>query len=54
MTAPVIGLGTYVAPARWGNWGAPGHLLPCTYVERIIEAGTDPSLFDALAGAARA
>lgn len=50
MNAPVIGLSSYVEPARWGNWDTPANLLPYNYVERITEAGGRPVLLPPVAG----
>jgi len=50
MNGPVIGLSTYVEPARWGNWDAPANLLPYNYVERITDAGARPLLLPPVAG----
>lgn len=50
MSAPVIGLTSYVEPARWGNWNVPANLLPYNYVERITEAGGRPVLLPPFAG----
>jgi gamma-glutamyl-gamma-aminobutyrate hydrolase PuuD len=42
--SPVIGLSTYVEPARWGNWGEPAALLPHSYVSAINRVGATPVL----------
>jgi putative glutamine amidotransferase len=39
MGRPVIGLSTYVEPARWGAWQVPAALLHEWYVDAVREAG---------------
>ena len=39
MGRPVIGLSTYVEPARWGAWEVPAALLHEWYVHAVREAG---------------
>lgn len=39
MGRPVIGLSTYVEPARWGAWEVPAALLHTWYVDAVREAG---------------
>jgi putative glutamine amidotransferase len=41
MTArrPVVGITTYVAPARWGPWHQPAVLAPLAYVEAVQAGG---------------
>lgn len=39
MPRPVIGLSTYVEPARWGAWDLPAALLHEWYVDAVREAG---------------
>lgn len=39
MGRPVIGLSTYVEPARWGAWEVPAALLHEWYVDAVREAG---------------
>ena len=39
MSRPVIGLTTYVEPARWGAWDLPAALLHEWYVDAVREAG---------------
>jgi len=36
---PLIGITTYVEPARWGAWDLPAALIPYNYVEAIEQAG---------------
>ena len=36
---PVIGITTYVEPARWGQWDLPAALIPYAYVQAIESAG---------------
>lgn len=50
MKAPVIGLSSYMEPARWGLWDAPACLLPYNYVERVAEAGARPVLLPPVDG----
>ncbi|MGI9197235.1 MAG: gamma-glutamyl-gamma-aminobutyrate hydrolase family protein [Candidatus Nanopelagicales bacterium] len=44
MSRPVIGLSTYVEPARWGAWEVPAALLHEWYVDAVREAGGRPVL----------
>ena len=44
MSRPVIGLSTYVEPARWGAWEVPAALLHEWYVDAVREAGGRPIL----------
>ncbi|MFI7111093.1 gamma-glutamyl-gamma-aminobutyrate hydrolase family protein [Nonomuraea sp. NPDC050227] len=44
MTRPVIGVTTYVEPARFTVWDLPVALLPYMYVEKIVQAGGQPVL----------
>jgi putative glutamine amidotransferase len=44
MGRPVIGLTTYVEPARWGAWEVPAALLHEWYVDAVREAGGRPIL----------
>jgi putative glutamine amidotransferase len=39
MARPVIGLTTYVEPARWGAWETRAALLPEWYVDAVQQAG---------------
>ena len=60
MTRPVIGLSTYVEPARWGAWEVPAALLHEWYVDAVREGGgravllppdsTDADVLDRLDG----
>lgn len=36
---PVIGITSYVEPARWGPWDMPAALVPLTYVRAVEAAG---------------
>jgi putative glutamine amidotransferase len=36
---PVIGITTYVEPAKWGQWDLPAALIPYAYVRGIESAG---------------
>ena len=42
--APVIGLTTYIEPAKWGSWGESAALLPEAYVSALIRVGACPVL----------
>jgi putative glutamine amidotransferase len=44
MSRPVIGITTYVTPARWGHWDTEAVLVPAAYVQAIEEAGGRPVL----------
>ena len=39
---PVIGITSYVAPARWGVWDLPAALVPLGYVDAVVAAGGRP------------
>ncbi|NKQ54155.1 gamma-glutamyl-gamma-aminobutyrate hydrolase family protein [Amycolatopsis sp. K13G38] len=41
---PVIGISTYVEPARWGVWDTSAALLPRSYVDCVVKAGGVPVL----------
>jgi gamma-glutamyl-gamma-aminobutyrate hydrolase PuuD len=41
---PVIGITTYVEPARWGAWSTDAALVPAAYVRSIERAGGRPLL----------
>ncbi|MGI8715180.1 MAG: gamma-glutamyl-gamma-aminobutyrate hydrolase family protein [Solirubrobacteraceae bacterium] len=36
---PVVGITTYVAPARWGPWEQAAALVPLAYVDAVSRAG---------------
>ena len=36
---PVVGITTYVEPARWGQWDLPAALIPFSYVQAVESAG---------------
>jgi putative glutamine amidotransferase len=36
---PVVGITTYVEPAKWGQWDLPAALIPLSYVQSVEEAG---------------
>src|SRR5436190_2016950 len=38
-TRPVIGITTYVEPARWGHWELDAALLPYDYVRGVARGG---------------
>jgi putative glutamine amidotransferase len=42
MSRPLIGITSYVEPARWGVWDMPAALVPYTYVQMVREAGGRP------------
>ena len=39
MARPVIGITTYVTPARWSNWELEAALVPADYVRAVERAG---------------
>lgn len=39
MSRPLIGITSYVEPARWGNWELDAALIPSMYVEAVERAG---------------
>lgn len=41
---PIIGITTYVTPARWGYWDLEASLIPHDYVRAIEEVGGRPLL----------
>jgi putative glutamine amidotransferase len=41
---PVIGITTYVTPAKWGYWDVEAALVPAAYVQAIEGAGGRPLL----------
>ena len=41
---PLIGITTYVTPARWGVWDAETALVPAAYVSAVERAGGRPLL----------
>jgi putative glutamine amidotransferase len=41
---PVVGITTYVAPAKWGYWDEIAALIPAAYVDAIERAGGRPLL----------
>src|SRR6266508_4151335 len=44
MARPVIGITTYVTPARWSYWDAEVALVPASYVRAVERAGGRPLL----------
>jgi putative glutamine amidotransferase len=36
---PVVGITTYVEPAKWGQWDLPAALIPFSYVQAVEAAG---------------
>jgi putative glutamine amidotransferase len=41
---PLIGVTTYLTPAKWGVWDAQTALVPATYVDALERAGGRPML----------
>ena len=39
MTKPVIGITTYLEPAKWGAWELPAALIPWNYVNKLQQCG---------------
>ena len=44
MARPVVGITTYVAPAKWGDWEQDAALVPSQYVDAVERAGGRPLL----------
>jgi putative glutamine amidotransferase len=44
VTRPLIGITTYVTPARWSYWDVEAALVPASYVRAIDRAGGRPVL----------
>ena len=44
MARPVVGITTYVTPAKWGYWDVEAALVPLEYVSAIERAGGRPLL----------
>lgn len=44
MSRPVIGITTYVTPARWSHWEVEAALVPLAYVAAVERAGGRPLL----------
>lgn len=44
MSRPIVGITTYVTPARWGHWDTEAALVPAAYVQAIERAGGRPFL----------
>lgn len=44
MARPVVGITTYLVPARWGAWDMDAALVPAAYVQGVVEAGGGPLL----------
>jgi putative glutamine amidotransferase len=44
MSRPIIGITTYVTPARWGYWDVEAALVPAAYVHAVERAGGRPVL----------
>ena len=41
---PVVGITTYVTPAKWGHWELEAALVPAQYVQAVERAGGRPLL----------
>jgi len=41
---PLIGITTYVTPAKWSYWDVEAALVPATYVDAVVRAGGRPLL----------
>jgi gamma-glutamyl-gamma-aminobutyrate hydrolase PuuD len=41
---PIVGITTYVEPARWGDWQLEAALIPFMYVQAVERAGARPLL----------
>jgi gamma-glutamyl-gamma-aminobutyrate hydrolase PuuD len=54
VSRPVIGITTYVEPARWGSWDRDAALLPQSYVAAVVAAGGVPVLLPPVPDAAAA
>lgn len=52
--APVIGLSSYLEPARWGAWEAPAAVLSARYLDQLRQAGGVPVLLPPVPGIAAA
>jgi len=39
MSRPVIGITTYLTPARWGHWDEEAALIPSAYVDAVERSG---------------
>jgi putative glutamine amidotransferase len=48
VTAPLIGISTYVADASWSSWTRPSAVLPESYYELVAAAGGRPLLLPPL------
>ena len=44
MARPLVGITTYVTPARFGVWDAESVLVPADYVNAVKRAGGRPLL----------
>jgi putative glutamine amidotransferase len=44
VTRPLVGITTYVTPARWGSWEQEAALIPAQYVQAVERAGGRPLL----------
>ena len=44
MARPVVGITTYLTPARWGAWDLEAALVPASYVRAVVRAGGAPLL----------
>jgi gamma-glutamyl-gamma-aminobutyrate hydrolase PuuD len=50
MTRPVIGITTYVTPAKWSYWDVEAALVPAAYVNAVERAGGRPLLVPPVEG----
>src|SRR5215831_18951560 len=39
MSRPLIGITTYLTPARWGHWNEEAALIPSAYVDAVERSG---------------
>jgi putative glutamine amidotransferase len=44
LSKPVVGITTYVEPAKWGAWELEAALIPYAYVQAVERAGARPLL----------
>ncbi len=51
MASPVVGITTYVTPAKWGYWDLEAALVPVHYVRAVEAAGGRPLLVPPVEGA---
>jgi len=51
VTRPLIGITTYITPARWSHWDVDAALVPAAYVHAVEAAGGRPVLIPPSAAA---